>query len=131
MLCDFCGARVPHAAGACAGEIQRGSVLPQQRVIPASEDEYPPHPDRVATRAGVASAGPGRLDGRGWVRAGYAFALLGGFVGLGIGGMLFTAGVEDDAGRTVRKYSDRCRAHALAILALGGIVMAVLAQLKG
>jgi hypothetical protein len=44
--------------------------------------------------------------------------------------MLFTAGVEDEAGRTVRKYSDRSRAHALAIVALGGIVMAVLTQLK-
>jgi hypothetical protein len=64
----------------------------------------------------------------GWVLAGYVFALFGGLIGLGIGGMLWGSKITDQQGNKVKKYKGSTRAHGFVIMVLGSINMALITQ---
>ena len=66
-----------------------------------------------------------------WVFFGYIFALAGGLIGIGIGGMLWGSKINDPYGNKVKKYKGSTRTHGFIILVVGAVMMAVFTQMGG
>ena len=71
------------------------------------------------------------VGGGAWIFFGYIFALLGGLLGIGIGGMLLQSTVKDPYGNKVKKYTGASRTHGIIILVLGSVMFAIATQMGG
>jgi len=78
---------------------------------------------------GVHQAPPPQAQGGGiLIPLGYLFSLLGGLLGIAIGGALWQSKGEGPMGQKVPKYNAGTRRHGIAMLALGGVAIALSLQ---
>ena len=136
MHCADCGALIPQDVGRCpvcappAVSEASAVVATSKRgeaVLRSAEQDRPGDARFVpsgGTTLRVERVPPVRagVESRAWVGAGYLFAVLGGLIGLGIGGMLLAATVDDDEVGSLRRFGPETRGHAKVILVLGAFV---------
>jgi len=69
-------------------------------------------------------------SGKGWIIAGYIFALMGGLIGLAIGSYLQGAKEKLPNGVKVKKFDDKTRKHGWIIIVISAVLWAIWIQMK-
>lgn len=125
-FCTKCGAQQQAAAAPPPPPPQQGGYPPQQyqqaqQYQPPPQQQYqqPAPPPYGAPQPGQGTpVGYQPVGAPIWVIIGYVFAFTGGFIGIGIGGWLFGAKVDDPYGNKVKKFKGSTRTHGMIILAI-------------
>jgi len=103
---------------------QYQSPPPQPQVQYQAPPQQPNYQNQQAPQNGYVPK-----SGKGWIIAGYIFALMGGLIGIAIGSYLQGAKEKLPTGVKVKKFDDKTRKHGWIIIVVSAVLWAIWIQM--